>query len=72
MGGKSVPTTPTQDIKTPASIPGTTDVSRGATTESPLSQALAKNRKKRGFSSTMTPNGGVDLSGSAGKTTLGE
>lgn len=72
MGSASVPTTPTKDIKTPSAIPGTTDVSRGTTNESPLSQALAKNRKKRGLSSTMTPNGGVDLSAVGGKTTLGE
>lgn len=74
MGRSSMPTTTTQDIKTPSSIPGTTDVSRGQTMgDGTLADALRKARKRKGISSTMTAT--ADLTGTGGntqKTLLGD
>ena len=59
----------------PKAVPGTTDVSTGATEDSDLSlsKALEKQRKRRGASSTIRNEGGASgvSSSSSGKKTFG-
>lgn len=59
-------------IPTPSPIPGTTDVSSGASTDSEmfLSKALERQRRRRGVASTMRSAQGALLTG--GKDKLGE